>query len=234
MPCMSEEHPQDRSVNPSDPLQAPTLSKAPAPADPYAPYPDDREARRARWRTVFPVISIALGVIGSCVQLGMAGQIVFWDWAVQQAEMDLPSPPDAARTVAMVQAVALVVLGAMLVAGSAMLLLRKPLGRTLVLAWSVCRLLVVVGGLAVGLATMEAQVSWGVELDAARREVWIAQGAKASDLPPVPTREEIEASSIRLLAVITVATSTWPFVMAIVLTRRHVREEVEGWRTARG
>lgn len=216
------------------PLQSTDLSKPPVAADPYAPYPDDRAARQARWRTVFPVISIALGVIGSCVQLGMAGQVVFWDWATEQAGMGgLPSPPEAAQTVAMVQAVSIVVLGTMLVVGSAMLLLRNPLGRTLVLAWSVVRLLVVVGSLAVGLAMIDAQVSWGVELDAAVREARIAKGMKESDLPPVPTREEIEASVLRLLVGITVATATWPFVMAIVLTRRHVREEVEGWRSAR-
>jgi hypothetical protein len=32
------------------------------------------------------------------------------------------------------------------------------------------------------------------------------------------------------MAIVSIATATWPFVMAIVLTRRHVREEVASWK----
>jgi hypothetical protein len=179
---------------------------------------------------VFPVISLAIGVFGMCFQALFALQIVFWDAIMSSAGMVLTPPPDIIKTVTTAQIALTIPLGIVLVAGSAMLLLRKPLGAKLVMFWAVARLFLVVAGLVTAVITIKPQVEWGVTLAAEMRDEMRKKGVKEDDLPPLPDEAKAQSDGIRNMAIVSIATATWPFVMAIVLTRRHVREEVASWK----
>lgn len=199
--------------------------------DPYEPYGDDRKLRQARWRIVFGSLSLVVGVMGFCMQGIGTGAVLFGGKLSEAAGFAVPPPPPVVAWVTTAQFAVLVVLGVLLIAGAAMLLRRNPLGRTLVLGWAIARLVMVVVGIALGLLTMKPQVEWQTEIVVSMRE----QMSKDPNVPPerlpvIPERKAAETQLIRSLAVASLFFATWPFVMAIVLTRRHVREEVESWR----
>jgi hypothetical protein len=179
---------------------------------------------------VFPVISLAIGVFGMCFQALFAVQIVFWDAIMSSAGMVLTPPPSIITTVTTAQIALTIPLGIVLIAGSAMLLLRKPLGAKLVMFWAAARLFLVVVGLVTAVITIKPQVEWGVTLAAEMRDEMRKKGVKEDDLPPLPDEAKAQSDGIRNMAIVSIATATWPFVMAIVLTRRHVREEVASWK----
>lgn len=224
----------------SEPNSSSTSTPASTPpsattSDPFAPYnaaarAEDLRERRSRWRVVFPVISLAIGVFGMCFQALFAVQIVFWDAIMSSAGMVLTPPPDIIKTVTTAQIALTIPLGIVLIAGSAMLLLRKPLGAKLVMFWAVARLFLVVVGLVTAVITIKPQVEWGVTLAAEMRDEMRKKGVKEDDLPPLPDEAKAQSDGIRNMAIVSIATATWPFVMAIVLTRRHVREEVASWK----
>jgi hypothetical protein len=225
---MNDGSSEPKSANPSTPPSAAT-------SDPFAPYAetaraDDLRERRSRWRVVFPIISLAIGVFGMCFQGLFALQIVFWDAIMSSAGMTLTPPPDIIATVATAQIALTIPIGIVLIAGSAMLLLRKPLGAKLVMFWAVARLFLVVAGLVTAVITIKPQVEWGVTLAAEMRDEMRKKGVKEDDLPPLPDEAKAQSDGIRNMAIVSIATATWPFVMAIVLTRRHVREEVASWK----
>lgn len=224
---MSEGKPESNASQ--EPLATPA-------ADPFAPYSEasraeDLAERRGRWRVVFPVISVAIGVFGMCFQALFAVQVVFWDTIMASAGMVLTPPPDIIKWTTTAQVAITVPLGIVLVAGSAMLLLRKPLGAKLVMFWAVARLVLVVAGLVAAVVTIKPQVEWGVTLASEMRDELRKKGVKEEDLPPLPNEEKAQSDGLRNMVIVSVATATWPFVMAIVLTRRHVRAEVASWRS---
>ena len=224
----------------SEPNSASTSTPASTPpsattSDPFAPYnaaarAEDLRERRSRWRVVFPIISLAIGVFGMCFQALFAVQIVFWDAIMSSAGMVLTPPPSIITTVTTAQIALTIPLGIVLIAGSAMLLLRKPLGAKLVMFWAAARLFLVVVGLVTAVITIKPQVEWGVTLAAEMRDEMRKKGVKEDDLPPLPDEAKAQSDGIRNMAIVSIATATWPFVMAIVLTRRHVREEVASWK----
>lgn len=188
---------------------------------------DEGDARLSRWRIVFPVISVVLGMVG----MGFwAAFILFADMPEKERGYPLPDAPEIIAVWRTTQASLLIALGVLLVAGSAMLLRRVALGATLCLAWSVLRLAIVGANIAVGLNAFDAQVAWRMESAQADRTGRLAQGFDESQLLPLPTETATRGAIRSELTSISIASATWPCVMAIVLTRRHVRAEVRGWR----
>ncbi|MFM7260932.1 MAG: hypothetical protein ACKO3W_10055, partial [bacterium] len=203
--------------------------------DPYAPYPaadasSELALRQSRWRVIFPAISIVIGMLGMCVQAAFAVQVTFWDAIMSLSGITLTPPPDIIRWTTTAQVALIVPLGILLVAGSAMLFLRKPLGARLVMVWAVGRLLLVIAGFVAAAVTIKPQAEWGLTLAAEMRDEMRKQGLKEEQLPKLPDAEQAQADGIRNIAIVSVATATWPFVMAIVLTRRHVRAEIASWK----
>ena len=191
---------------------------------------EETDPRLGRWRVVFPTISVVIGMIGIGVHVGFAAQMLFPEVRERQFGFELPDPPAIVRNWVLLQSVLLVLLGAMLVAGSAMLLRRNALGSKLCLAWSVARVALVAANIAVGLKAYEQQVGWSKDLAQAMRDGRLKQGVEESALQPIPTDQATRSALTRQLTVISFASATWPCVLLIVLTRRHVREEVLGWR----
>jgi hypothetical protein len=217
--------------------QFPPPSDVPSamPADPYAPYPSsdgasDLALRQSRWRVIFPAISIVIGVFGMCFQAAFAVQVTFWDAIMARSGITLTPPPDVIRWTTTAQVALIVPLGIVLIAGSAMLFLRKPLGARLVMVWVVGRLLLVIAGLVAAAVTIKPQAEWGLTLTAEMRDHMRKQGMTEEQLPKLPDAEQAQADGIRNISIVSIATATWPFVMAIVLTRRHVRAEIESWK----
>jgi len=214
---------------------APSDAPPPSPSDPYAPYPagdgsSDLAMRQSRWRVIFPAISIVIGVFGMCFQAAVAVQVTFWDAIIARSGITLTPPPDVIRWTTTAQVALIVPLGIVLIAGSAMLFLRKPLGARLVMVWVVGRLLLVIAGLVAAAVTIKPQAEWGLTLAAEMRDEMRKRGIAEDQLPKLPDAERAQADGIRNISIVSVATATWPFVMAIVLTRRHVRAEIASWK----
>lgn len=188
------------------------------------------DPRLSRWRVVFPTISLVIGMIGIGVYVGFAAQVLFPEFRERQLGFALPRAPDLIRNWVVLQSTLLVLLGAMLVAGSALLLRRHPFGARLCLAWSAVRLMLVAANIAIGVAAFDHQVAWSGELARAVREGMVRNGADEATLAPLPSDEANRSRLRRWLVVMSFASATWPCVMAIVLTRRHVRDEVDAWR----
>lgn len=198
------------------------------------PRDEDRQARRARWRIVFCSLSLVVAVMGVLMQGMGAAMVMFGHRVWSAAGFKLPEPPPILAWMAVGQFVVLAVLGVVLLVGAAMLLRRNPAGRKLVLGWAVARLVMAMIGIGIGLATIKPQIEWQTEIVAAVRESMRAQpGANESALPPLPERAEAEAAATRTLGVATLFFVTWPFVMAIVLTRPFVKEDIDEWRRER-
>jgi hypothetical protein len=204
-------------------------SLPPIPNDPFTPYVDDRAERISRWRIVFGSISLVVAVFGFCTQGALLSSLFANAWMMKRMGIDAPPPPDILVWTGGVQAIILVLLGILLTAGSAMLLARKPLGAKFVLAWAVSRLVMVFVGAAVAVVTIKPQAEWAVELTASMRESFRAQGFKEEQLPPLIDQAKAESDGIRNIAIFSVAFATWPFVMAIVLTRPKVKEDIARW-----
>ena len=203
-------------------------------SDPFQPYDDDRRARQSRWRIVFGSLSLVVGVMGFCMQGMGTGMVVFGGQLSKSAGFDLPPPPAIVAGVTIAQFAVLVILGIALIAGATMLLRRNPAGRSMVLGWVVARLIMVVVGLALAVVTLKPTVDWQTEIVVTMREqMRRSPNVKPEQLPPIPEREAAEAQAIRGLAVASILFATWPFVMAIVLTRPFVRQEIESWRLER-
>lgn len=150
------------------------------------------------------------------------------------AGFTVPPPPSTVVWLTSVQFVILAVLGVMLIVGAAMLLRRNPLGRKLVLAWAIARLVMVVVGLGIAVVTLKPQVDWQTEMVASMREQMRKNPSiKEDQLPPIPERAAAESQALRGIGIASIFFATWPFVMAIVLTRPFVRREVESWSESR-
>ena len=204
------------------------------PTSPFEAYPDDRAARQARWPFVFGGVSLALGVFGFCMQGLGAAFAGFTDSLMKMGGMEVSPPPDVVRVVGITQAVILCALGIVLIAGSALLMNRNPLGATLVRVWVVLRLLMVVAGLVAGIVTIKPNVEWQITMTAEMRESLRKQpGFNEKNLPPIPERADAEQKALWSLLGASVAFSVWPFVMAIVMTRPNVRADIDAWRAAR-
>jgi hypothetical protein len=200
-------------------MEDPKPSSAP-PTSPFEAYPDDRAVRVSRWPFMFGAISLVLGVFGFCMQGVGALYTLSPGTIMKMAGMDVSAPPDSMRTLVVVQAVILCSLGVLLIAGSALLMKRNPLGPKLVM---------VVAGLVLGVLFMKPQAAYAVTLTAEIRDSLRKQGIKEDKLPPLASQEEAESALLRNLAIASIAFSIWPFVMAIVLTRPHVKADVEAW-----
>ena len=204
------------------------------PTSPFEAYPDDRAARQARWPFVFGGVSLALGVFGFCMQGLGAAFAGFTDSLMKMGGMEVSPPPDVVRVVGITQAVILCALGIVLIAGSALLMNRNPLGATLVRVWVVLRLLMVVAGLVAGIVTIKPNVEWQITMTAEIRESLRKQpGFNEQSLPPIPEREKAEKQALWSLLGASVAFSVWPFVMALVMTRPNVRADIDAWKAAR-
>lgn len=207
------------------------MSKPIAETSPFEPYPDDRRERQSRWRIVFASLSLVVGVMGFCMQGIGSAMVVFGDRASAAAGFTVPPAPPVVLWITVVQFAVLTVLGVMLIAGAAMLLRRDPRGRTLVLAWAVARLVMVVVGLGAAALTLKPQVEWQTEIVASVREQMRSQpGVREDQLPPIPDRAAAEAQALRGIGVASLFFATWPFVMAIVLTRPFVKDDIDSWR----
>jgi len=205
-------------------------------SDPYAPYRPDEDlaVRRSRWPVVFGAVSLMVGVFGMCMQAAVAASTFASGAFSGLVGLEVPPPPPGLKLTIAVMSAALVLLGILLIVGAAMLLLRRPLGARLVMIWVVLRLVLVVAGLGTGIAFLKPQVDWSLEIVSSIREQLRAQGMAEERLPPLVDREESERQAVRSIAMTAVAFSLWPFAMAIVLTRRHVRDDVASWRASAG
>lgn len=201
------------------------------PTSPFEAYPEDGSGRQS-WRLIFGGISLAIGVFGLCTQ-GLMGVAVFAnEWMMSRMGMETTPPPDILKWSAAAQAAVLVPLGIVLIAGSAMLLLRRPLGARLVLGWAVARLVMVVVGLVVAVVTIKPQAQWAVGIVADMRDSFRAKGVKEEQLPPLIDQAKAESDGIRNIAIASIAFSIWPAAMILVLTRPEVRADIESWQPA--
>ncbi|MFZ9880261.1 MAG: hypothetical protein ACO3QC_02530 [Phycisphaerales bacterium] len=222
---MSEQH--------ADATAAAQSAAAPM-QDPYAPYPDDRAERRRTWPLVFGMVSLVVGIFGTIMQGFGLVLMLKPGLLMSLAGLDGISPaPREIMIAGSVQAGLLVVLGVILTAGAVMLVLRKPLGATLIRIWAVARLVMVLAGLVLGVQLLQPQVSWQVDMNGEIREALRKRGAAESDMPPIATREEVERQAVRGLVMASFAFASWPFAMAFVLSRKFVKDDIEAWRAAR-
>lgn len=205
-------------------------SSSSAASQPFEPYIDDRAQRRSTWPTIFGAISLVLGVCGFCMQGLFTVSGLFSDRLMKMGGMEVSPPPKIFQLVAGVQGVILVILGVILIFGSAQLMMRRPLGATLVKFWVFARLVMVLAGLVAGVYLMKAQTDWQIAMTGEIRDSMRERGMKEADLPPVPDRESIERQSLWALVGFSVAYAVWPFVMAIVLTNRSVRDDIASWK----
>jgi len=202
--------------------------------DPYAPYPDDRAERQRTWPLVFGMVSLVVGICGTFMQ-GFALFLLIKPGLLMSI-MGLEGISPAPRELMLAggtQAGVLMALGALLTTGAIMLVLRKPLGATLVRIWVVGRLVMVLAGLVLGLALLQQQVSWQANMNGEVREALRKKGVEESKLPPVVAREEIERQAVRGLVMASLAFASWPFAMAFVLSQKFVKDDIEAWRAAR-
>lgn len=198
-------------------------------SDPFAPYPDDLAARRSRWPIVFGSISLVYAVLGTCVQGIGAGMSVASDKIMKMSGMEVSPAPKVVQIVGGVQAGVLVILGIVLITGSAMTLLRKPLGVTLMRFWAFARLVMVIVGLVAGIVTLKPQVEWQITMTSEMRESMRNKGIKEEQLPPIPEREATEQRALWAIAGASLAFAIWPFVIAIALSRANVRADQAAW-----
>jgi len=203
-------------------------------ADPFAPYPDDLAARRSRWSIVFGSISLVYGVLGTCLQGAGAGMSVASDKIMKMSGMEVSPAPTVVQVVGGVQAGVLVILGIVLITGSAMTLLRKPLGVTLMRFWAYARLVMVIVGLVAGIVTLKPQVEWQITMTSEMRESLRNKGIKEEQLPPIPEREATEQRALWAIAGASLAFAIWPFVIAIALSRANVRADQAAWGQSSG
>ena len=204
------------------------------PTSPFEAYPDDRAARQARWPIVFGSVSLAVGVFGFCMQGAGAAFTGFSQSFMKMGGMEVSPPPEVVRILGITQAIVLCALGIVLIAGSALLLSRKPLGATLVRVWVVLRLLMVVAGLIAGVLTIKPNVEWQITMTAEIRESLRKNpNVKEKDLPPIPERDAAEKKALWSILGVSLAFSAWPFAMAFVLSRPNVRADIEAWKAAR-
>jgi len=184
------------------------------------------------WPLIFGGISLAIGVFGMCMQ-GLMGVSMFAnEWMMGRMGMRTTPPPEIMKWSAGIQAAIMVPLGILLVAGAAMLLMRRPLGAKLVLWWAVARLVMVFAGLVLGIATIKPQAEWSVTLVAEMRDSLRGQGMKEDQLPPLIDQAEAESDGVRNIAIFSIAFAVWPAAMILLLTREKARRDIASWTGA--
>lgn len=199
------------------------------PTSPFEAYPDDRAARTARWPYIYGGICLVYGVLGMCVQSMFLVGVFANEWTMGMAGFTVTPPPPAVKWAGGVQAVLLVLFGILLIAGAAMLLLRKPMGVALVKVWAVSRLVMVVVGVVLAIVTLKPQAEWAVTMTGEIREQLRGRGLPENQLPPLIDQAKAESDGVRNLALVSLGFAVWPFVMAIVLTRPQVKSDVASW-----
>lgn len=214
-----------------DPLMTDPASR-PA-IDPYAPYPTTNSNEPPmRWNIVFGVVSLAVGVLGMCMQAMVVGSL-----AIKQIlglfGMEVSSPPALMVWAGGFQAVINTALGVLLIVGSWKLIMRKPAGVRLVRTWVVARLVTVCIGFAATLITIKPQVEWSVTLQGEIREALRKNPQiKEKDLPPLIDQEAAQKQALWSIGIFTAAFAVWPLVMGYVLSRSRVKTDVEAWEAA--
>jgi hypothetical protein len=199
---------------------------------PFEPYADDRAARRSSWPMIFGVISLVVGVLGTCVQGFGAAMSMASDKLMKMGGMDVSPAPKSVQYLGGAQAVILMLLGIVLIVGATLLILRRPLGAKLVRIWAFSRLVMVVLGLGAAVLTLKDQVSWQVTMNGEIRESLRKRGVKDEQLPPIQDADAIGKQALWGLVGASVAFAVWPFVMAIVLTNRRNCEDIASWGSA--
>jgi hypothetical protein len=209
------------------------MSTATPPTDPFTPYPDAGDTRYQSWPFIFGALSLVVAVFGMCMQALLAVFIFFFSLVIPYlAGIEASPPPDIVVWVGVVQSIIPCLLGILLGVGATMLLLRKPLGAKLVLAWAVARLVMVVVGIGLAVLTIKPQSEWAVTLASEIRESMRSKGLKEDQLPPLVDEKKAQADGMRKIAILSVAFSVWPFVMAWVLTRPRSKADVASWAAA--
>ena len=204
------------------------------PTSPFEAYPDDRAARTGRWPFIFGGLCLVYGVLGMCVQSMFLVGVFANEWTMGLAGFTVTPPPEAIKWAGGLQAVVLVLSGILLIVGAAMMLLRKPLGVTLVKAWAVSRLVMVVVGVVLAIVTLKPQAEWAVTMTGEMREQLRARGVQESQLPPLVDQAKAESDGVRNLAIMSLGFAVWPFVMALVLSRAQVKNDVAMWKSGGG
>jgi hypothetical protein len=225
--------PRARPLAPLDEIACDArMSTATPPTDPFTPYPDAGDTRYQSWPFIFGALSLVVAVFGMCMQAFAIAGIFANSAMMGLAGIEASPPPDIVVWTGGVQSIILCLLGILLGVGATMLLLRKPLGAKLVLAWAVARLVMVVVGIGLAVLTIKPQSEWAVTLTSEIRESMRSKGVKEDQLPPLVDEKKAQADAMRNIAIFSIAFSVWPFVMAWVLTRPRSKADVASWAAA--
>ncbi|MDZ4753367.1 MAG: hypothetical protein SGJ11_02595 [Phycisphaerae bacterium] len=200
---------------------SPSESSNPSPSSPA------QSSGAFRWHIVVGVLGLLYGVGGMLLWLFMAASAILWKPMMKLAGVgDVEPPPGMLPMGAL--ALGLVIVGGLLVIGSAMVLAQRPRGLTLLRAWAFSRLVLVAIGLALGIATMAGQVDFEIRFNEAMRDKVRADGGDASRIPDVD-RESAEQKARYMTLGFAVVLSAFPIFIAILTTSRRKIEEVETW-----
>lgn len=189
------------------------------------------EPKSARWPTVWGVLMLVwagLTALGACC--ASFGVFVAPSMASLAGMKDFPKAPQIMSLWIIADGIVSIVLVVVLVMAGLALLRRKPGARTLVTAYVVIRLLLVVPGLFMGIAMERPMAEWQRQMAQAQVDFIESKGTKA---PPelVEASHRVDPSPWARWQTLgtTLLGAAFPVVVAIWFSRRGVRDEIARW-----
>ncbi|MDZ4828892.1 MAG: hypothetical protein SGJ09_01680 [Phycisphaerae bacterium] len=183
-----------------------------------------------RWRLIVGVIGLIYGIGGSLMWIAALAGSLLWGPMMKMAGMGDIQMPAVIRLTSIVQSAVLVALGILLAIGSMNLLRMRPSGASIMRAWVVVRMFVLIASFILGFVLLPTQVAFQVKMVEVQRDVFRERGVPEKDLP-VADPAKIEAWMRYSLGGISLVAAAFPIFVGVVLTNRKKKAEIDSWRT---
>ncbi|MEE9131472.1 MAG: hypothetical protein V3T84_15755 [Phycisphaerales bacterium] len=182
-----------------------------------------------KWPKVIGVISLLYALGGMLCQIGGVMSLYLTKWLARLGGFELDMEISASLKAVQIGLAALVFcVGILMFVGAVNLLRRRRSGPSLLRAWSVIRLVLIVVGLGTAIMLVPAQVELQRSvLDQQNdrlREVGMASRVKEK------TDDELRQAAIRNGVIVSGVFAAYPFFLGLWLSRRKVTEEVQHWK----
>lgn len=179
---------------------------------------------KTKWPKVFGIISIVIAILGLLFQTCVVVGVVFNEWLMNLAGLDVKIPP-VMKMVAGGSYAVYLVLGILLLMGGISLLRRKPGCLKLLKAWVVLRLIVAALGLGLAFLVLPANIEMQRQINESMNERLVKAGR-----PEQPFDENtIYVRTLIMTGLSLVATLIFPVTLGFYISRQKITDEVSEW-----
>ena len=188
----------------------------------------DAEPPATKWPIRLGIFSLIYAAGGLLCQIGVITTTLLTERLLAMAGMTDVQVPAATRYPTVATALLAMLLGLVLLIGAINLLRRRRSSISQLKAWALLRMLMVLLGVVVGIATLPANMEFQRQIQELNNQR-AREGGRPDFVKEFDEQKQWYQSAVAM-AVMSIGFSIYPMFLGFYLTRRSVREEVSHWQ----